>query len=216
MASFEDLAFDWASLCQDCPECWTESGERCGYPVCFTLEPPEPTLGYVHLFGVSWILIIPISWTLTYLLSLICNLKGKLLNGVSVIGEGLFIMSSVRRRGDVAPPTPLIYIKSLNLSRMVTLTSVNLSDNSHKTATAVDELIEGYTTLIAGDHFTFHSHLEASRRHICDFTGVITREQKHVTKTKSTSIVSLANLIKITPAVLEFMKNIYTAYKHIV
>ncbi|KAF9798011.1 hypothetical protein SFRURICE_007530 [Spodoptera frugiperda] len=34
-------------------------GERCGYPVCFTLEPPEPTLGYVHLFGVSWILIIP-------------------------------------------------------------------------------------------------------------------------------------------------------------
>ncbi|KAJ8725487.1 hypothetical protein PYW08_003670 [Mythimna loreyi] len=25
MASFDDLAFDWASLCQDCPECWTES-----------------------------------------------------------------------------------------------------------------------------------------------------------------------------------------------
>ncbi|CAH2074403.1 unnamed protein product, partial [Iphiclides podalirius] len=27
MASFEDLAFDWATLCQECPECWTTSGE---------------------------------------------------------------------------------------------------------------------------------------------------------------------------------------------
>lgn len=25
MASFQDLAFDWATLCQDCPECWTPS-----------------------------------------------------------------------------------------------------------------------------------------------------------------------------------------------
>ncbi|KAF9822253.1 hypothetical protein SFRURICE_017528 [Spodoptera frugiperda] len=154
MASFEDLAFDWASLCQDCPECWTES------------------------------------------------------DGVSVIGEGLFIMSSVRRRGDVAPPTPLIYIKSLNLSRMVTLTSVNLSDNSHKTATAVDELIEG------GRGFDpFDPRLLSMK---LDVELSLNGEQKHVTKTKSTSIVSLANLIKITPAVLEFMKNIYTAYKHIV
>lgn len=27
MASFEDLAFDWGTLCQECPECWTPSGE---------------------------------------------------------------------------------------------------------------------------------------------------------------------------------------------
>ncbi|CAG9096246.1 unnamed protein product [Plutella xylostella] len=25
MASFEDLAFDWSTLCQECPECWTAS-----------------------------------------------------------------------------------------------------------------------------------------------------------------------------------------------
>lgn len=27
MASFEDLAFDWSTLCQECPECWTASGK---------------------------------------------------------------------------------------------------------------------------------------------------------------------------------------------
>ncbi|CAH2264562.1 jg21290 [Pararge aegeria aegeria] len=27
MASFEDLSFDWSTLCQECPECWTASGE---------------------------------------------------------------------------------------------------------------------------------------------------------------------------------------------
>lgn len=27
MATFNDLKYDWSMLCQECPECWSESGE---------------------------------------------------------------------------------------------------------------------------------------------------------------------------------------------
>jgi hypothetical protein len=38
-ASHTDLAFEWSMLCQDCTDCWTQTGETLYYDLsCFVLN----------------------------------------------------------------------------------------------------------------------------------------------------------------------------------